>query len=152
MRIDGYTLLLAVHLTAVFTWIGHMVFWSVVVGPLAKRADPPEDGEALRAAASRHGGLGWPALTVLLATGLALLNARGMLSGAGLETLTTSNGGRVFLCKLALVAAMVVFQWRVGHRPAPKLIYLNMLAAFAIVALSVLFVRHESFLLIPGAG
>jgi uncharacterized membrane protein len=141
MRVDGYTICAALHVIATVTWIGHMVFWSIVVGPLAKRADPPADGEALRAAAAKHGGLGWPALTVLLATGVVLLNYRGMLSSAGWAEMTTSAGGRALVLKLALVAGMVVYQWRVGHRPAPKLIYLNMLGAFAIIALSVFLVR-----------
>jgi uncharacterized membrane protein len=150
MRIDAYTLLVALHLLAMVLWIGHMLFWSLVVGPLCKRADPPADGETLRAAAALHAGLGWPALATLGATGLALLYERGMLSSDGLAALTSTAGGRAFAGKLVLVAAMVLYQWRVGHRPAPKLIYLNIAAALAIVALSVLFVRHEGFLLLPG--
>ncbi len=150
MRVDLYTICLALHLVAVTTWIGHMVFWSIVVGPLAKRADPPADGLALREAASKHGGLGWPALALSSATGLVLLYHRGLLTLAGLASLPSFPGGLLFLGKLALTAAMVLYQWRVGHRPAPKLIYLNMLAAFAIIALSVLFVNDGRFLLLPG--
>jgi len=137
MRVDVYTFCLALHLVAVTVWIGHMLFWSLIVGPLAKRADPPAEGERLRAAATRHGGLGWPALAVLFGTGLAMLHFRGVFSGGGLESLSASTAGRLLLVKLALVTCMVAYQWTVGHRPAPKLIYLNMLAALMIVAISV---------------
>ena len=137
MRVDVYTFCLALHLFAVTVWIGHMLFWSLIVGPLAKRADPPEEGQRLRAAATKHGGLGWPALGVLFGTGVAMLHFRGVFSDGGLETLSGSPAGRLFLAKLVLVLAMVAYQWLVGHRPAPKLIYLNMLAALVIVALSV---------------
>ena len=145
MRVDAYTVCLAVHLIAVAVWIGHMLFWSLVVGPVAKRAEPPEEGERLRAAATRHGGLGWPALAVLFATGLVLLHLRGVFDEGGFEALAASGGGRLFLVKLALVGGMVAYQYLVGHRPAPKLIYLDILAALLIVALSVAFAH-------PGGG
>jgi len=49
--------------------------------------------------------------------------------------------GRVLAMKLVLVAGMIVYQWRVGHRPAPRLIVANIIAALLILALSVLMVR-----------
>lgn len=119
-----------------------MVFWSVVVGPVCKRFEPAERREELREAAHRLGGLGWPALTVFLATGVVLLHARGLLSLSALQAFFAEPPGHAFGLKLVLVAGMVLFQILVGHRPAPRLIYANMLAAFVIVALSVLLVRH----------
>jgi hypothetical protein len=49
--------------------------------------------------------------------------------------------GRGLGIKLLFVGCMVLYQTFVGHRPAPRLIYLNMLAALVIVALSILLVR-----------
>jgi uncharacterized membrane protein len=143
-----YELCVVLHLLAAFTWLGHMVFWSIVVGPVAKRLEAGE-AERLRAAIGRYGGLGWPALTVLAATGLVLLMKRGLLEPGAMQELTGDPSGQLFLFKLALVAGMVLFQWKVGHRPAPKLIYLNILAAFLIVGASVLLVRHPE-LGLPG--
>jgi len=137
MRLDAYTGLLTLHLLAVTIWIGHMTFWSLVVGPVCNRIDPPEEGRRLRVAAARFGGLGWPALAVLFATGIALLYLRGVLDEGGEAALLHTSAGRLMLVKLTLVAAMVAYQWLVGHRPAPRWIYANMLAAAAIVSLSV---------------
>lgn len=140
---------IVLHLFAAFLWLGHMVFWSVVVGPMVKRFEPEARRESLRAAAHRWGGLGWPALTVFLATGVVLLHARGLTSFAALGDLLGEPAGWLLLGKLVLVLAMVLYQSFVGHRPAPRLIYVNMLVALAIVALSVLLVRHPEWSLPP---
>lgn len=130
------------HFAALGLWIGHMILWSIVVGPTKKRLQPASDAELLGAASSRFGGLGWPALFVLVATGLVMLNARGI----GVETVTSGElfsdpSLRRFGFKFVLVLGMVAYQAVIGHRPAPKLIYANMLAAFAIIGLSVWIVR-----------
>lgn len=120
--------LLALHLLAMLLWLGHMFFWSFVVGPLCKRWPERAEGDALRAASHRFGALGGPALLVLFATGSALLVARGGVPG-------------VFPWKLALVGGMVVYQVLVGHRRAPLLVQLNMLAALVVLWLSALLVH-----------
>lgn len=140
--LDLYRACTILHLAALALWIGHMVFWSIVVGPTKKRLRPPEDAERLARASSRHGGLGWPALVVLIATGVTMLGLRGVgveeiASGA----LFTDPSLRRLGAKLVLVLGMVLYQAVVGHRPAPKLIYANMLAAFAVIGLSVWFAR-----------
>lgn len=135
--VELFDVCLVLHVLAASLWIGHMLFWSVVVGPVLKRWSPEDERERLRAAVMRFGGLGWPALFVLLATGPVLLRERGF----ALESL--ANGevfdtawGRLLALKLLLVLGMLGYQALVGHRPAPKLVYLNLLAAFAIAALS----------------
>lgn len=139
----------ALHVLAMVLWIGHMVFWSLVVGPIAKRFGPSEgvaEGE-LRERSSRHGGLGWPALAVLIATGAYLMPRRGLAFGQLFSAgVLEDRYALLFAGKLLLVAAMVLYQLLVGHRPAPRLIYLNMLAAFVVVALSVLLVRPAAWL------
>ena len=116
--------LLAVHLLAVMIWLGHMFFWSFVVGPLCKRYQPEEKGAELREASHRWGALGGGALLVLFLTGTMMLLDRGDMPAA-------------LPWKLGLVALMVLYQMFVGHRRAPKLIYANMLTALVILVLSI---------------
>lgn len=137
-----YAACVMVHLAALALWIGHMVFWSIVVGPTQKRLQPPEDGERLRHASARHGGLGWPALAVLVVTGVVMLGQRGVgVDAIASGALWTDPALRRLALKLALVLGMVAYQALVGHRPAPKLVYANMLAAFVVIGLSVWIAR-----------
>lgn len=133
-----YSLFFALHLIAAFAWLGHMFFWSLFGGPVLKKIDPPETAAGLRAVSMRMGGLGWPALVVLVATGTYLLARRGI----GLGTLVSADflatpTGRALGLKLLLVAAMVVYQIVFAHRHAPRAIYLNMLAALVVLGASV---------------
>ena len=137
-----YAFCAVLHVLAAVLWIGHMVFWSIVVGPMLKRFEPAERADELRAAVHRFGGLGWPALGVFLLTGPYLLYARGMFEPGAFADLFERGGGLWFVLKLVLVAGMVLYQLVIGHRPAPKLIYVNMLAAFVIVLISIVLVRH----------
>lgn len=143
-----YTACKILHLLALTLWLGHMIYWSLIVGPLTKRFDPPEEGAEIRRLSLRFGGLGWPALTVLIVTGTYMIWQRGVLDRVSSGELLQDPFGRVLVVKAVLVLLMVLYQWRVGHRPAPKLIYLNMLVALLIVGLSVILIRDPSFL--PG--
>jgi hypothetical protein len=49
--------------------------------------------------------------------------------------------GRLFVLKLLLVLGMVGYQVVFAHRPAPRAIYFNMLAALLVLAASVALVR-----------
>ena len=139
---NWYKLCVMVHLLAVFFWLGHMFFWSLVVGPITKRLEPPELGSAIRQMSLRGGGLGWPALFALAFTGVLMLSYRGvtlqtLLSGE----LFSSPFGRVLGIKLLLVALMALYQVFVGHRSAPHLVFVNMMVALMVVALSIILVR-----------
>jgi len=120
--------LLASHRLAVVIWLGHMFFWSFVVGPLCKRYRPEARRETIREASHRLGALGGSALLVLFLTGTLLLLDRGDVPA-------------VLPWKLGLVGLMVLYQVFVGHRRAPRLVYANMLAALLILALSVTIVH-----------
>lgn len=129
------------HIAAACIWLGHMFFWSLVSGPALKKIDPPETGERLRELSLRMGGLGWPALAVLVLTGIYLLDVRGIgLSDLFSAQLRTTEFGRLLLLKLVLVLGMVVYQTVVGHRRAPRAIYANMLLALLIIGASVVLV------------
>ncbi len=85
-----YSTCLALHLLAMALWLGHMFVWSLIVGPALKRIEPAATAEQLRDASLFRGGLGWPALIVLIPTGLYLLSYRGieladLLSGAAFQ-------------------------------------------------------------------
>ena len=139
---NWYHLCIVLHILAALLWFGHMFFWSVVVGPVTKRFEPPETGQLLRQLSLRLGGLGWPALCVLVLTGTVLLAYRGvswqqLVSGG----FFLSPSGSILQYKFALIAGMVLYQFFVGHKPAPRLIYANMLLALGIVGLSVILVR-----------
>jgi uncharacterized membrane protein len=140
--VNWYHICIVLHLLALSLWLGHMFVWSLIVGPAMKGIEPAATAETLRAASLSTGGLGWPALAVLIPTGLYLLHYRGiglddLLSGDAFE----GSQGAVLAIKLALVAAMIVYQAVCGHRPASIAVHLNMLAAFGIIAASVLLVR-----------
>jgi len=125
------------HLLAMSLWIGHMLVWSLVTGPALKTIEPPETAEHLRARSLTMGGLGWPALIVLLATGGYLLDWRGL----GILEAFMGAGGVALQIKLLGVLAMIVYQAVFGHRQAPLAIYANMGLALVVIACAILFQR-----------
>lgn len=137
-----YHACVALHLLAMATWLGHMFIWSIVVGPAAKALRPAEDGRSLRDASLSIGGLGWPALAILVVTGSFLLARRGitidaLLTGAAFA----GTVGKVLALKLSAVSAMVLYQTVYAHRPAKFAVHVNMLVALVILGCSVLLVR-----------
>lgn len=139
---NGHQIVVALHLLAVGLWIGHMLVWSIIAGPALKRVEPPATAELLRERMVYLGGLGWPALAVLVPTGLYLLWQRG-IGPADLLTfgfLDRPDGGAVAV-KLALVIWMIAYQSIWGHRPAPIANWVNILAALGVLTCSVAIVR-----------
>jgi uncharacterized membrane protein len=129
------------HLLAASLWLGHMFVWSLVVGPAQKRIQPPETAELLRARSLYLGGLGWPALAVLVATGLYLLSQRGISPGDLASGAAFAAGGDSLAVKLGAVLFMIVYQTIWAHRRAPIAIYFNILAALIVLGASVVLVR-----------
>jgi uncharacterized membrane protein len=137
-----YRLCISLHLLAMGLWLGHMFVWSLIIGPALKRIEPPEQAELLRERSLFRGGLGWPALAVLVPTGLYMLHLRGigfdqLFSGAAFEGAL----GHALALKLILVGLMIVYQLVIGHKRAPVAIYFDMLAALGVIAASVVLVR-----------
>ena len=137
-----YIACLVLHLLALTLWLGHMFVWSLIIGPALKRVEPAETAEVLRESSLFRGGLGWPALAILIPTGLYLLSFRGImpadiLSGAAFA----GTQGRVLGVKLSLVVVMIGYQAWFSHRRAPIAIYFDMLAAIVLIAASVVLVR-----------
>jgi uncharacterized membrane protein len=139
-----YWICISLHLLAATLWLGHMFVWALVVGPAIKRVEPPATAEFLRERSLFMGALGWPALTVLIVTGLYLLSARGI---GPLDLVTGrafSGDGGTLPVKLVLVLWMILYQAIWGHRRAPIAVYGNMLAALIILGASVVLVRGWS--------
>ena len=141
-----YQLTIALHLLAMCIWFGHMFFWTLVIGPVTNRLTPPETGQTLRQLSLRLGGLGWPALGVLILTGAIMLSSRGVtLSEVISREFFANPFGRLLGMKFLLVAWMIVYQFAIGHRAAPRLIYINMAAALTILVFSIFLVRAPGF-------
>jgi uncharacterized membrane protein len=136
-----YWVCISLHLLAASLWLGHMFVWALVVGPAQKRIEPPETAEFLRERSVYLGGLGWPALAVLVLTGLYLLGQRGIGPGDLLSGAAFSADGGSLAIKLGAVLFMIVYQSIWAHRPAPVAIYFNMLAALIVLGASVALVR-----------
>jgi uncharacterized membrane protein len=144
---NWYLLLVIMHLLAVSFWLGHMVFWTFVVGPITRQFSPPATGQSIKQMSLRWGGLGWPALFVLALTGVMLLSARGVtLQSLFSRELYASPFGRILGIKLLLVTMMALYQVLVGHRSAPGLVMLNIIIAFLIIALSIILIRAPTLI------
>lgn len=137
-----YLICIGLHFIALTLWLGHMLVWSLIVGPAMKAIEPASTAETLRSASLSGGGIGWPALAILVATGLYMLTQRGiavgdLFSGAAFH----GTQGTVLAVKLLFVAAMVAYQAAFGHRASSIAIYVNILSAMFVVGASVILVR-----------
>jgi uncharacterized membrane protein len=133
---------IVLHFLAAFLWLGHMFVWSLFAMPALKRVEPAASAELLRERSLYLGGLGWPALIVLIPTGIYMLAARGiapadLLSGAAFAM----PGGTALALKLVLVGCMVAYQAIFAHRPARVAIHFNMAAALVLLGASVVIAR-----------
>lgn len=105
MRDDLWTLVRFLHLLGAASWVGGMIVLGAVAVPAARAAGDPTAGRrVITSAARRFGVVGALAWIVLLGTGFALLDDRGL----GLGDLTDSDYGRRVLAKIFLLLAMGV--------------------------------------------
>lgn len=133
---------LMLHLLAAVAWLGHMFFWSLFAGPVLKKIQPADTAQRLRALSLRMGGLGWPALAVLVTTGAYMLSARGIpLADLFRASFWGQRATPALALKLSLVGVMIGYQVVIGHRPAPRAIYLDVAAALAVLGASVVIAR-----------
>jgi uncharacterized membrane protein len=91
------------HVLAAVSWIGGMIFLSVVLAPLMRRGAATSDQLLLfRTAAKRFRILTWSSIAVLIATGPLLLTHRSS------EPVAASLWGGVLALKVFLVACLLV--------------------------------------------
>ena len=153
---EMYLLAVYLHILAVVFWVGYILFWAILIGPLARQFKTSEQNQLL---ARINGtswppgsipipyrlklpGLGWTALVILIVTGGFILHSRGVMlpliiSGAPF----ISRFGQVLAAKLVLVIGLATGQLLLTYRPSSRLIYLELLTTLLIVGLSVLLVR-----------
>lgn len=95
-----FIVLVTLHVAAAVTWIGGMVFLSIVLAPLIRSGTFPGSPILFRAAALRFRPVVWTAIAVLLTTGPLLVLQRGLGGPGGWPTL--------LVAKLALVAVLLL--------------------------------------------
>lgn len=97
-----YSTLVVLHILAAVTWIGGMIFLSLVLAPLVRgRKAAPEFMALFRSAALRFRPIVWVAIAVLLATGPMLLFLR------GIHLTSPASWPGVLTAKLMLVALLL---------------------------------------------
>jgi uncharacterized membrane protein len=97
-----YSTLIVLHILAAVTWIGGMIFLSLVLAPLVRgRKAAPEFMALFRSAALRFRPIVWVAIAVLLATGPMLLSLR------GIQVSSPTSWTGIVTVKLMLVALLL---------------------------------------------
>jgi copper resistance protein D len=98
-----YIVLVSLHTLAAITWVGGMMFLSLVLAPLVRsRKAAPEFMALFRSAALRFRIVAWAAIGVLLITGPMLLSQR------GIALTLPSSWPHIVRLKLALVGVLLV--------------------------------------------
>lgn len=98
-----YSTLVIFHILAAVTWIGGMIFLSLVLAPLVRgRKAAPEFMALFRSAALRFRPIVWVAIAVLLTTGPLLLSQR------GIQLTSPASWSGIVRVKLTLVGLLVV--------------------------------------------
>ena len=98
-----YSTLVVLHILAAVTWIGGMIFLSLVLAPLVRgRKAAPEFMALFRSAALRFRPIVWAAIAVLLATGPILLSLR------GIQVTSPTSWTGIVTVKLMLVALLLL--------------------------------------------
>ena len=108
----GYYVVVTIHVLAALLWLGGMFFLGAVGAPVLRAIEPP----ALRQRLFHDLGLrfrtvGWVAIAVLVATGVIMLGARGLLRWSGVfgaVAFWRTTFGTALAAKLVCVVTMIV--------------------------------------------
>lgn len=96
------TIFVALHVLAAVTWVGGMIFLSLVLAPLVRsRKAAPEFMALFRSAALRFRPLVWIAMVILVSTGPMLLSRR------GIHVTDPASWTGIVTVKLALVSLLL---------------------------------------------
>jgi uncharacterized membrane protein len=96
------TIFVALHVLAAVTWVGGMIFLSLVLAPLVRsRKAAPEFMALFRSAALRFRPLVWIAMVILVSTGPMLLSRR------GIHVTDPASWPGIVTVKLALVSLLL---------------------------------------------
>ncbi|MBN4064510.1 CopD family protein [Dehalococcoides mccartyi] len=103
-------IVVVVHVFSAIMWIGGAIFLALVMVPVARGMEPPAMGLLfLRRAAMRFRGIAWVLLSLMVVSGAAALEGRGI----GFDRFTedgfwSTEIGTVLLVKFVLVAILLV--------------------------------------------
>jgi uncharacterized membrane protein len=107
----AYYLLVTVHVLAALLWLGGMLFLGVVGAPVLRAVHPPALRQQLfQLLGLRFRTVGWIAIAVLVATGVPMLHARGLLRWSGVlgaPAFWRTTLGIALAAKLAAVVTMI---------------------------------------------
>jgi copper resistance protein D len=97
-----YVTLVVLHMLAAISWVGGMIFLSLVLAPLVRsRKAVPEFMALFRSAALRFRPIVWVAMAILVMTGPMLLSQRGVAIS------NPSSWPGIVMAKLTLVALLL---------------------------------------------
>ncbi|WP_413933346.1 CopD family protein [Nitrospira sp. BLG_1] len=97
-----YSTLVILHILAAVSWVGGMIFLSLVLAPLVRsRKTVPEFMALFRSAALRFRPIVWVAMAILVMTGPMLLSLRGV------AVASPSSWPGIVVVKLTLVALLL---------------------------------------------
>ncbi len=97
-----YSTLVILHILAAVSWVGGMIFLSLVLAPLVRsRKAVPELMALFRSAALRFRPIVWVAMAILVMTGPMLLSFRGV------AVTSPSSWSGIVMVKLTLVALLL---------------------------------------------
>ena len=98
-----YSTLVVLHILAAVSWVGGMIFLSLVLAPLVRgRKAAPEFMALFRSAALRFRPIVWMAMAILVITGPMLLSHR------GISVMHPSSWAGIVTVKLALVGLLLL--------------------------------------------
>ena len=98
-----YSMLVILHILAAVSWVGGMIFLSLVLAPLVRsRKAVPEFMALFRSAALRFRPIVWVAIAILVMTGPMLLSLRGV------AVASPSSWPGIVIVKLTLVALLLL--------------------------------------------
>ena len=98
-----YSMLVILHILAAVSWVGGMIFLSLVLAPLVRsRKAVPEFMALFRSAALRFRPIVWVAMAILVMTGPMLLSLRGV------AVASPSSWPGIVIVKLTLVVLLLL--------------------------------------------
>jgi copper resistance protein D len=134
-------LLIWLHILAAISWIGGMIFLSLVLAPLVRSRHSTSEVVALfRSAARRFRLIVWVAITVLVTTGPLLLLQRNAMST------NPSAWPQILVVKLELVALLLVLTLSHDLLLGPKVSQLGVIPDVALTTWEKMLIRTARWL------
>lgn len=136
-----YMIEVSLHILAAVVLIGHMLFWTTVVGSITKQFDPPQSEQMLRQIIQRSSWISWACLFVLITSGIFMLSDwQVTLQRVTSGELFVGRFGQVLGAKLFGVTVIIIGCFFLGVRTL-GLWRFNLFVGLMVIFLSVLSLR-----------